>query len=116
SLPRAHPMPLSGGGAIWKWFEHLEGAPETLETTEDGAPALVRAGKLHYLAGWPEPEAFARIIRDLARAAGLTPMDLPEGLRLRDTATHRVWINYGAEAITHEGRTIGGADVLWEAR
>ncbi|MEO0676189.1 MAG: hypothetical protein AAFZ02_01410, partial [Pseudomonadota bacterium] len=100
-----------------------EGAPlalvgstaETLETTEDGAPALVRAGNLHYLAGWPEPEAFARIIRDLARAAGLTPMDLPEGLRLRDTATHRVWINYGAEAIRHEGRTIGGADVLWEA-
>ncbi|MEL6549556.1 MAG: beta-galactosidase [Pseudomonadota bacterium] len=114
SLPPAHPISLPEGGAIWKWFEHLAGTAPTEELTADGQPVLVGAGKCHYLAGWPDPDAMARIVRRLAAKAGLTPMALPEGLRVRDTDQHRFWINYGSEPVTFEGRTIGAADILWE--
>ncbi|MEM1100597.1 MAG: beta-galactosidase trimerization domain-containing protein, partial [Pseudomonadota bacterium] len=114
SLPPAHPILLPEGGAIWKWFEHLEGTAPAKELTADGQPVLVGTGKCHYLAGWPDPDAMARIVRRVAEKAGLTPMALPEGLRVRDTDQHRFWINYGAAPVTFEGRTIGAADILWE--
>ncbi|MEL6913866.1 MAG: beta-galactosidase [Pseudomonadota bacterium] len=116
SLPPAHPVPLRDGGAIWKWFEHVEGEAETLEATADGRPAMVGTGRLRYLCGWPDETALRRIVHRLTTEAGLTPMVLPEGLRVRDSDRHRFWINYGAEPVTHEGRTIGAADVLWEPR
>ncbi|MEM1237746.1 MAG: beta-galactosidase [Pseudomonadota bacterium] len=115
SLPPAHPIALQNGGAIWKWFEHLEGCAEVIEATANGLPAMVAAGKMHYLAGWPEPEALSRIARDMAAKAGLNAMELPEGLRIRDTDTHRFWINYNADPVRYENRSIPGADVLWEA-
>ncbi|MEL7301862.1 MAG: beta-galactosidase [Pseudomonadota bacterium] len=114
SLPPAQPISLPEGGAIWKWFEHLEGTAPAEELTADGQPVLVGTGKCHYLGGWPDPDAMARIVRRLAEKAGLTPMALPEGLRVRDTDQHRFWINYGAEPVTFDGRTIGAADILWE--
>ncbi|MEM6275704.1 MAG: beta-galactosidase [Pseudomonadota bacterium] len=114
SLPPAHPIPLSKGGTIWKWFEHLEGKAKVLEATQDGAPAIVTSDVFSYLAGWPDPAAMARIVRRAAEMAGLTPMTLPENLRVRDTQSHRFWINYGAEAVEYDGRKIAAADVLWE--
>ncbi len=114
SLPPAHPIALENGGSIWKWFEALEGNADVIEATTDGRPAMVAFGALHYLAGWADPEALVRIVRQMAAKAGLDTLDLPEGLRVRDTATHRFWINYGAEPSMFEGRTIGAADVLWE--
>ncbi|MEM1373397.1 MAG: beta-galactosidase [Pseudomonadota bacterium] len=116
SLPPSHPIPLPEGGAIWKWFEHLEGDAEVVETTIDGRPAVVAHGAFTYLAGWPDPAAMARIVSRAATAADLAPMTLPENLRVRDTATHRFWINYGTEAVEYDGRRIAAADVLWEAR
>ena len=55
-----------------------------------------------------------RSVRDAVERAGLKARTLPEGLRVRKTATHRFWINYSAEDITHDGRVIPSADVLWE--
>ncbi|MEM1232797.1 MAG: beta-galactosidase [Pseudomonadota bacterium] len=116
SLPPAHPIPLREGGTIWKWFEHLEGQAEVLEATHDGMPVLVTCGAFSYLAGWPDPAAMVRIVKRAAVQAGLKPMDLPENLRVRDTDTHRFWINYGADAVEYEGRRIAAADVNWEAQ
>ena len=39
---------------------------------------------------------------------------LRRGLRVRDTATHRFWINYADEPLTCNGRCVEPADVLWE--
>jgi beta-galactosidase len=81
---------------------------------EDGWPALIRAGGLHYLAGWADPPTLFGIIGNLCAEAGIATTDLPEGLRQRDSATHRFWFNYAAHDVTHAGRTIPAAGVLWE--
>jgi len=115
SLPPAHPIRLKDGGAIWKWFEALDGTAEVIEETEDGRPAMVALGGLHYLAGWPDEDALTRIIARAAQQAGLTVTALPDGLRFRDTATHRIWFNYAPETITLGDRHFAPADVVWDA-
>ena len=42
------------------------------------------------------------------------PPALPEGLRVRDTATHRFWFNYDSAPVSYEGRDIPAAGVHWE--
>lgn len=114
SLPPAETVPLAGGGAFRHWFEHLQGSAEIVETTTMGAPALMRAGKLHYFGGWPDDAALARILKTLAEAEGLATRDLPPELRTRTTPTHRFWFNYGPEPITYANRHIPAAGVVWE--
>jgi beta-galactosidase len=40
---------------------------------------------------------------------------LPEGLRLRDTPTHRFVFNYNAHPVHWQGREITAAGVDWQA-
>ena len=58
----------------------------------------------------------ARILTDACSDAGIATDPLPEGLRCRDAGKWRFWINYRAEAVTHPGRTVPGAGVIWEPR
>ncbi|SMY06713.1 beta-galactosidase [Flavimaricola marinus] len=116
SLPPIVTEPLEGGGEFRHWFEHFEGSAPVLRRTAAGQPAIMGTKHLRTLAGWPCPETFFGLIRDLATEAGLTPMDLPEGLRLRDTASHRFVFNYAPEAQEWQGTTIPAAGVHWQAR
>lgn len=114
SLPPGADIPLIGGGAFIRWFEHLEGDAEAKRRTESGQPAIAGAGHLRYLAGWPNDETFFDIVTRLAREAGLRPRDLPDGLRLRKTAHHRFVFNYSSEPQDWEGTTLPPAGILWE--
>ncbi|WP_226782903.1 beta-galactosidase [Oceaniglobus trochenteri] len=113
SLPPGTTVPLEQGGAFAHWFEHLDSAAVS-ETTADGRPAIASAGKLHYLAGWPDEAAFDRIIAGACAAVGIETIALPEGLRIRDTTTHRFWFNYSPEDITFRGLTHKAAGVTWQ--
>ncbi|MCG6902526.1 MAG: beta-galactosidase [Rhodobacter sp.] len=113
SLPPGSAVPLQDGGAFVHWFEHLDGTADTVLKTESGRPALIRHGHLHYLAGWPTPETFTTILRDLCGKAGLKTETLPDGLRLRDTGTHRFVFNYAPEPLTYQGIEIPAAGVYW---
>ena len=105
--------PLTGGGAFIKWAEELEGDAEAVMVREDGVPALVRAGGLHYLGGWPDAHGFDRVIKHACAEAGLEFQQLPEGFRLRDTKTHRFGFNYAPEPVTWNGETLQPGDVRW---
>jgi beta-galactosidase len=114
SLPPTAEVPLEDGGRFLHWFEHLEGtAPVTLRTT-DGRPAMVGQGAVRYLAGWPDDPSFDRIVRALCAEAGVPTLDLPDGLRVRDTARHRFVFNYAPEPQRWNGVTIPAAGVHWE--
>jgi beta-galactosidase len=115
SMPPDAQVPLAGGGAFRHWFEHLEGAGEVSLATADGRPAIMGYRHLRYLAGWPDDATFDRIVAALAAEAGLPIVAMPDGLRLRDTATHRFVINYAPEAQDWNGITIPAAGVHWEA-
>ena len=116
SLPPFASIPLAGGGAIGRWFEALQTGSDVLERTRDGRPVLVGSVRTAYLAGWPDARALDRIVRREAAARGLPVLDLPSGLRVRDTPSHRFWLNYAPGVIDFEGRTVEPAGVLREPR
>ncbi|KMW56304.1 Beta-galactosidase [Candidatus Rhodobacter oscarellae] len=113
SLPPGANIPV-GAGHIHKWFEHLEGKAERLVSTAEGQPVVVHANNCFYLAGWPDGDLAAELLSRLCQQAGVETTPLPEGLRVRDTATHRFYFNYNAAPVTHQGRTIPAAGVHWE--
>ena len=114
SLPPFAPMSLSGGGAFEKWREAIETEDTVILRLEDGAPAAVRAGDMIYLAGWPDPSLWRRLLIQLAQEQDLPNMDLPQDIRIRDTQTHRFWFNYGPKAITWNDIMLPAAGVHWE--
>ncbi|MEQ9039263.1 MAG: beta-galactosidase [Silicimonas sp.] len=116
SLPPGASELLEGGGAFIRWAEHLEGGAETLLATEAGRPALVGAGSLRYLAGWPDRDGWDRIVAMSAKDAGLETARMLKGLRLRDTATHRFAFNYAPVPVSWNGHTIPPAGVKWWKR
>ena len=116
SLPPSDRIRLQGGGAFRHWFEHLEGTAPVHLSTKDGRPAIMGGDHLRYLAGWPDDATFDGIIGGLCDAAGLPTLQLPDGLRVRDTATMRFLFNYGMTPVDWNGTTIPAAGVHWEAR
>jgi beta-galactosidase len=116
SLPPHTAEPLAGGGRFLHWLDHLEGSAPVRLRTARGLPAVMGGAHLRCLAGWPDDDTFFALVRDAAREAGLTPLDLPEGLRLRDTATTRFVFNYAPEPQDWRGTTIPPAGVHWEPR
>ncbi len=116
SLPPGAAVPVAGGGAFAHWFEHIETGAPPAWVTEDGRPAMAAAGRLRYLAGWPDEALWDRLVAEVADAAGIPLKSLPEGLRVRDGATHRFAFNYGAEPVEWNGETIPAAGVRWWPR
>jgi beta-galactosidase len=113
SLPPSAPVALQNGGQFTRWFEHLEGTAPIVESTQDGQPAIMGNDRLHYMAGWPDGPTMTRILRTALQDQNLPVTELPDGLRIRDTATHRFYINYAETPQTLDGITIPGAGVTW---
>jgi beta-galactosidase len=106
------PEPLAGGGAVIGYREFLDGAAVVVERTASGDPVLMRAGKLHYLGGWLDDAAARRLLGELCRAEGLETLELPDGVRVRDTGTERFWFNYDRVAHEVAGVELPAAGVL----
>jgi beta-galactosidase len=115
SLPPDVPVPLDGGGNLLHWREKIETGAEVVERAADGWPVLIRSGGLHYLGGWPEDAVLDRMLMALCEAQGIEVEVLPEGLRRRDTDTHRFWFNYNPFEVDWDGVTLPPAGVHWEA-
>jgi beta-galactosidase len=113
SIPPGTEVPVAGGGAFAHWAEEVEGSAEVLWQRADGGPAMVRAGAVRYLAGWPTDALWDRLVAEVAGEAGLAVERMPEGLRLRDAGPVRFAINYGPEPVAWEGKTIPAAGVAW---
>ena len=113
SLPPFARVPLEGGGNFHRWFEHLEGDAAVSTVTVDGRPAVMSRGKLHYVAGWPDRTAFDLLVASACATEGIDARTLPDGLRVRDTATHRFVFNYAPAPMEFEGTTLPPAGVHW---
>jgi beta-galactosidase len=113
SLPPGVSVDVQGGGAFLKWFEELEGSAPSALSTAGARPALVGKDRLHYLAGWPDAALWDRILGILAKGVDMPIEALPDGLRVRDTATHRFAFNYGPNPQDYRGTTLQPAGVAW---
>ncbi len=106
------PVAVEGGGAVKLWLEELESRAEVIEKTPTGAPVLLRTGKLHYLAGWPDEVLFQRILSRACEAEGIASEVLPEGVRIRQSGATRFIFNHRAEPVTYRGQVIPPAGVI----
>ena len=116
SLPPHVARPVAGGGTVVHWAETLEGAADVVMTYTDGSPLAMRSGQTTYLGGYPDVALWDRIILSAANEADLDITPMPEGLRIRDTQSHRFYFNYSTKQQTCEGVKLAPASVQWVAR
>jgi beta-galactosidase len=122
SLPDYAPVPIKGGGYVFKWRDKIETSAEVLVEAEDGWPVLVGRERYFYLAALLDEDAHAKITKTLAERAGLETIALPSGVRTRKAGGTTYVLNYGPD--THDlealgfsgpfgldGRTLGPAGV-----
>ncbi|WP_343651982.1 beta-galactosidase trimerization domain-containing protein, partial [Herbaspirillum sp.] len=84
-----------GQGRYWRDLIEADGdGLQTIACFGDGHPAIVRKELAHYLAGIFDAELTTRYFEEVARAAGLTPQRLPEGLRLQQRGGLQFAFNY----------------------
>jgi beta-galactosidase len=83
-------------GIATRWRETVEvGAGATvIAHFDDGTPAVARHGRVHYLAGWFDLDLQRSLLRDMAMEAGLAPVRLPDGLRIRRRGNTLFAFNY----------------------
>ncbi|MEM9199716.1 MAG: alpha-amylase family protein, partial [Pseudomonadota bacterium] len=112
SLPPDLALPVKDGGAVRHWMEQMEGSAPVLMETEAGAPLLL-GDRVRYLAGWPDPALWARILTAACDALSIATETLDGGLRRRDTPTHRIIVNYAPEPARYRGTTIPPAGVVF---
>jgi beta-galactosidase len=69
---------------------------------------------LAYVAGWLDDDTLYKLIAETCADLDIEVTDLPDGLRIRDTQTHRFYINYAPEDLEHKGLKIPAAGVVWK--
>ena len=114
SLRPDMPISIEGGGAVLGYREKLEGSASPIMRTDDGSPVAMRDGKTTYLGAWLDQPGFKRLFKDLGDLAGLATIDLPAGVRVRETATETFWFNFDTVEHSIEGRTLAPISVTRE--
>ncbi len=111
--------------ASGRWRETIDpGSCEVLGRYEDGAPAFVRNGRVHYLATLTDDAALTALLITMAAEVGLPITPISGGLRLRRRGPLTFAINYGdtpaaapapdAATFLLGARTVGPRDLaIW---
>jgi beta-galactosidase len=90
-----------------RWRERVETGTDVTETA-----GVFRKDNIRYLSHWPDADALAALLSDMAQEAGLATMPLPADLRIRRLGDLVFAFNYGPEPLTLDGAhdyLIGGA-------
>jgi beta-galactosidase len=99
------------GFAVTRWREDVvsEAAPEVADAA--GRAVVSYKDGVRYCATWPDRALLRLLVERMADEAGLTLLDLPEGIRVRRTAAQMFTFNYAASPVfvPHLGITLGPA-------
>lgn len=87
------------GFAVSRWFEDVlaENSPEM--STDDGRGVVFAKGNVRYCAAWPDCSALDLLVERIAGEAEFDLLTLPEGIRIRRTASHLFAFNYAAHEV-----------------
>jgi beta-galactosidase len=90
---------VGNGFSVSRWLEDVltEQSPEL--SLDDGRGVVFTNGNIRYCAAWPDRSLLDLLVERIAGEAGLDLMDLPEGIRIRRSATHLFAFNYAAYAV-----------------
>ncbi len=116
SLPPDLTVPVRGGGAVTGYQEDLETGLVPILTDEHSAPVAVRQDRVTYVGGWGDAEMLDRLVHDIIGRARLEALQLPPGVRVRDTATERFWFNYNPHPAESPAGTIPAAGLIRTTR
>lgn len=105
SLRPGGEIALAGGGEIISYREVLETLLDPVLQTSDGEAVAVSQSGMTYVGGWLDQAGWQRLLSTACAISGLATVDLPAGLRRRDTGTERFWFNYDTESHTVDGET-----------
>ncbi len=109
------PILLEGGGSVKGWSETLDSSDTPFRIMANGDLAAVSAGNIIYLGGWFDDEALIKVFRELCLKADIKVIEMPEGLRRRQTSNEIFWFNYGTTSVEVEGRTFDPQSVTRES-
>ena len=87
------------------WSEAIESSDTPFRIMANGDLAAVSAGNITYLGGWFDDEALTKVFSELCLKAEIKVVEMPEGLRRRQTSNEMFWFNYGTNSVEVEGRT-----------
>jgi beta-galactosidase len=83
-----------------RWREFIDpGEAAVIGRYEDGAPALVRHGRVHYLAALTDHALLSALFSDLCAEAGIAVTRVTGALRLRRRGALTFAFNYGAAPV-----------------
>lgn len=98
SLRRGTTVPVQGGqiaGNAIEWREWIDTKLPSLANYADGLPAVIDGGHVRYVGCKGDATLNAAIMRAAVLKAGLQPVSLPDGVRLRRRGPYRFAFNYG---------------------
>jgi beta-galactosidase len=87
----------AGDASAGRWLDHVETTLEAEWETDSGRGICYRNGQNRYLTTCPDAALFGEILERIAREAGLNPVKLPKGLRLRRHGVLVFAFNYGSD-------------------
>ena len=108
----SRPVALPWGmGYVEQWQERVEpGRRVEVEASDaQGRAVVLRSGHVTYLAGVLDAASQRQLLAQRAREAGLGPLALPDGLRLRRRGSQVFAFNYDAQL-----HTVPGPEVRWQ--
>jgi len=108
------PILLEGGGSVKGWSEALESSDTPFRIMANGDLAAVSAGNIAYLGGWFDDEALMKVFNELCLKAEIKVLEMPEGLRRRQTSKEMFWFNYGTSSVEVVGRIFDPQSVTRE--
>ena len=77
----------------------------------NGDLAAVSVGNITYLGGWFDDKALMKVFSELCLKAEIKAIEMPEGLRRRQTSDEMFWFNYGTASAEVAGRTFAPQSV-----
>jgi len=99
--PFAKPRVMAGGqlfdGSLWR--ESVKSTAEPVALFENGEPAWLRNGQVHYLACWPGELLLMYVLRQLCQEAKLEVREIGRDIRLRRAGNIQFAFNYGRDVI-----------------
>jgi beta-galactosidase len=91
---------LQGNGQCWRDLVEPRDGTEVVAAFDDGHPAIVRNGRLHYLTTLFDASFTLAYFQRVAKAAGLDTQRLPDHLRISRRGELTYVFNYGDAAVT----------------
>ena len=99
------------GWSVTRWREDVRSRFPSEFADAAGRGVVYASGHIRYCAIWPDAALLRLLIARMAGEAGIPLNDLPEGIRVRRSASHSFTFNYASEPVfvPHLGETLGPA-------